>query len=232
MYSDSESNNEHSFVGFDWKNAIDFWANNSLDGNNAIINKQIKIKINKMNKIAEYDNLRDEIMRLEKETVSITLYVLSGTLISAGLIASDKSSGLILPLLYQILLIWGLRSYITSTRLRLRVSTYLNVNFEAQIEYLNWEGSNVIFKENEGRLIPKWLIRVSHIFSMLTVLGIIISSRSILLLCNSHELSILNLIILVFLILCHILQVYLLWLGVFKMPEADEYIEKWQKIKP
>ena len=204
-----------------------------------------------MSKLDEYKSLREEIVRLERETVNITLYVLTGTLASSGLVLINNSNlGFIIPFLFQILLIWGLRRNIDSFSLRRRISAYVKVFLEPNLEGLQWEKQNENFKSLEDKngfkppkevkspkmqkvinkiykLMKKW----TDIFFLLSLLGVFITVKaSIGNLCSLKS-NISELVVFVFLVLAHIIAIFILIKLFFFSTKTSQYINNWEEVK-
>ena len=97
--------------------------------------------------IEEFKALRDEVKRCEAESLRITLFVFTGAIVAAGL--SDKTwlPHLCIPLLFQIVILWGMHRYYALNSIRLRLSTYIEVLIEPRVEGLNWERRNTQFNK-------------------------------------------------------------------------------------
>lgn len=182
----------------------------------------------KVSLIEEYKLLREEIVRLEKEILLITFYVFSITLIASGLSVKNNTYIDIVPIIYQIILVWGINRFITSSRLRMRLSTYNQVFIEPNIDVLNWERRNMKFKDNKGVIINKWIKRIGSLFFLLTLLGIYVTYNFVI---NTDLCKTINLILLISILLLQLLNFYLVRIGVFLYPKQKNYIKKWENIK-
>jgi hypothetical protein len=178
----------------------------------------------------EYKALREEIVRLEKEILQITFYVLTASIAIAGLASKNSQFIEIIPILYQVVLIWGIDRYIISSRLRTRLSTYIQVFIEPKHNELNWEKRNSSFKittKLNGN-IWKWVRRLSNLLSLLFLIGIYVSfTYFISIECFDLE----NIIVTSILLLLQIFGLIFLIIGVFYYPDPNEYLRKWHEIK-
>ena len=174
--------------------------------------------------------IREEIVRLEKETLQITFYVLTVSVAIAGIAIKDYTFVQIIPILYQITLIWGLDKFITSTRLRIKLSTYIQIFIEPKNDNLNWERRNAKFNETSRQhsSIWKFFKILSSIYTILFLLGFYVSFKFF----DSTKLKDYESII-IFTSLCimHTLTTLFLFIGVVKYPQTKYYCNKWLKVK-
>jgi hypothetical protein len=163
--------------------------------------------------IDEYRSLREEIVRLEKEIFQITLYVFTILLSIAGISSSNFVFVEISPIIYQIVLIWGLDRYGSSTRLRMRLSTYIQVFLEPKNEDLNWEERNSNFKIRNSYLskFRKRIKKATNLFTLLYIIGIYVSFNYVVENMNCK-------IILIFISVLHIVSFLLLIDSVINYP--------------
>ncbi len=117
--------------------------------------------------LEEYKAVREEIVRLEKEQTIISFYVLTASIAAAGLVVKFSSFALIVPIIYLIIIIWGLERYLVSSNLRVRLSSYIKVILEPKLKGINWETNNLKFKEEKKFIQNKYFRRLTNLFTLL-----------------------------------------------------------------
>jgi hypothetical protein len=185
--------------------------------------------------IEEFKALRDEVIRCESESLKITLYVFTGALVAASLAEKSWLPKLIIPVLFQIILLWGMQRYHSLSSTRLKLSTYIQVMLEPVLEGINWEHRNHRFNQLNPRryyFFNKFIRRpfqhFGHLFFLLTSLGFYLSIQALL------ETVIRPLLFWLFvglLFFLHTMSTFLMVKCVFLRPNESTYIGYWEKIK-
>lgn len=180
--------------------------------------------------IEEYRTLREEIVRLEKEQLVISFYVLTVSIAAAGLAGKLSVFIIIIPIVYLIIIIWGLERYYISSNLRVRLSSYIKVMLEPNINGINWETNNLKFKQNKKLIQNINFRRITNLFTLLLVLDIYIIAQyiSAIMIYGVDLLEIFEIIVIG---LLFISRLYYLRKAVFRYPKMEDYIKRWENIK-
>lgn len=178
--------------------------------------------------IEEYKTLREEVIKLEREQLMISFYVLTISIAAAGLIEKFPSFNEVIPIIFQIVLLWGMERYLIAARLRVKISTYIKAFLEPKISGINWERQNIKFKEDKSFRQNKWFRRFTNLFTLLYLLGIYVIYQYI---ATLQCINVYEFIIVDFLVLLLILNIYYLYQAVFQYPDTNKYLERWEQIK-
>ncbi len=186
--------------------------------------------------IEEFKALRDEVKRCEAESLKITLFVFTGAVVAAGLSDSAWLPRLLVPTLFQIVLLWGMHSYHSLNSIRLRLSTYIETLIEPEVDGLNWERRNTEFNKlnYESYYFNNWLVSAvlhcgSNVFFLLQLLGLLLSVDAINTFdaaAQSHAWPLVTM-----LVLLHPMSFLFMMKCVFLKPKPDHYRQLWLQIQ-
>ncbi|MDF2158024.1 hypothetical protein [Algoriphagus sp. CAU 1675] len=184
----------------------------------------------KENILEEYKVLREEIVRLEKEQMTISYYVLGVIIASASAgFTSNHYLLLFLPFIYLIILIWGLERYFIAANLRVKLSSYLEIFIEKELKGINWESRNLHFKKNERWVQNKYFRRFTNFFTLSVTIDLflIFMFYGEIGFIDSYFLKYILSLVLFILFLIRIVYLYN---TVFHYPRHSEYKKKWKEI--
>jgi hypothetical protein len=119
----------------------------------------------------EFKALRDEIKRCESESLSVSLFVVTATVLTAGLADKGWLPKPAFPALLQMILLWGMHRFYNLVMIRTKISAYIQVVLEPNMPGLRWEGLQEVFHFTIRRRRPALIL--------LTLVAIIISGLSV-----------------------------------------------------
>jgi hypothetical protein len=184
----------------------------------------------------EFKALRDEIKRCESEGLSVTLYVITAVILAIGLSDKQWMPKAAIPVLVQMLLLWGMHRYYGLLSLQKKLSTYIQVALEPCLPGLQWERHALEFERLAAKRTPAiikaliWgLRRASHVYTLLSVVGLYLSASTLLSL-RWERYDYLG--YLGALALLHVMSAALLVVSVIRPPSTLKYLALWQAVLP
>jgi len=194
------------------------------------------------NKKEEYRALREEVVRLEREQVLVAFYVLTTAIAAARLMEETGAFSLFVPVLYFVIIIWGSERYFIASKLRVKLSTYIQTVIEPQSTGLDWEIYNYKFKKLEKnktkgawqhKLVNivhgTWWRRLTNIFTLLVIIDAYIIHHFVILILD-YDLSLQTALLLLCILVLFFVRLCYLCAAVFLYPNPEDYVERWKDV--